>query len=143
MYLSDAPSFPCDRRPRNSPALRLDAHFTVLMEQASESVRRRVIAMFTVGAEDGTEAVEGDQASPGGHAAETSSPKAGDRGFGVAKVLQMQEAEIATLKHELSEAMSRVPRGVGGVSALEESLKHKVGGIHHSRHGSPSWTSSL
>lgn len=44
-------------------------------------------------------------------------------------MVELQEREIAGLREELSEALSRVPRGGGeggGVSALEEALKNQV-----------------
>lgn len=43
--------------------------------------------------------------------------------------MELQEQEIAGLREELSEALSRVPRGGGeggGVSALEEALRRQV-----------------
>lgn len=53
----------------------------------------------------------------------------GGGGAGLASMVELQEEEIVGLKQELSEALSRVPRGGGeggGVSALEEALKNQV-----------------
>lgn len=53
----------------------------------------------------------------------------GGGGAGLASMVELQEKEIAGLREELSEALSRVPRGGGeggGVSALEEALRKQV-----------------
>lgn len=50
-------------------------------------------------------------------------------GAGLASMVEIQEKEIAGLREELSEALSRVPRGGGeggGVSALEDALRKQV-----------------
>lgn len=73
-------------------------------------------------------------ASPGstegaGGATTHSSAAAGGRGAGLASMVELQEKEIAGLREELSEALSRVPRGGGeggGVSALEGALRNQV-----------------
>lgn len=101
-------------------ALRLDSNFSPLLNQSAEQIRRRVISLLMEGGGGeggGTQGGDVIKAPPefGGAAA----------GPGLATVVEMQESEIATLKHELSEALSRVPRG-GGESALEAALKKQV-----------------
>lgn len=132
--------------------LRVDATFSSLLAQASEEIRRRVISVLTHG--DNSSSSSGGVASadnkgggvtgatPLGEDGEADGPSVaavgatsatGDtstRGAaGLASVVELQEQEIAGLREELSEALSRVPRGGGeggGVSALEEALKNQV-----------------
>lgn len=110
--------------------LRLDPTFPPLLEQAAEEIRRRVISMFTRGgiSEGGGVSTGGDGTilSPAeGGGTEEMGAGAGSR-LNLASLVEMQEREVATLKHELSEALSRVPGGVEGVSALETALRNKV-----------------
>ncbi|CAM9819325.1 unnamed protein product [Ectocarpus sp. 6 AP-2014] len=130
--------------------LRLDPGFNSLLARASAEVRQRVISILTHGdASDGggvaANSVETNggtitttaMASPGstegagggGGATTRSSAAAGGGGAGLASMVEFQEKEIAGLRGELSEALSRVPRGGGeggGVSALEGALRNQV-----------------
>lgn len=66
----------------------------------------------------------------GGGATARYSAMTGGGGAGLASMVELQEKEIAVLREELSEALSRVPRGGGeggGVSALEGALRNQVG----------------
>lgn len=97
-----------------------------MLNQAAEEARRRVISLYTHG---GGSSERGDRKASLSGAAGISPDGGGDSGTGLACVVEMQESEIATLRQELSEALSRVPRGGGeggGVSALEAALKKQV-----------------
>lgn len=110
----------------NVADLRLDPNFSSLLDRASEVVRRRVISIFT----DGGGVVVGD----GSKTSPVAKEDAGDASAaasvaGLASMVEVQEREIAGLREELSEALSRIPRGGGedgGVSALEEALRNQV-----------------
>lgn len=65
----------------------------------------------------------------GGGAGGGSAAGLSGGGAGLASMVELQEQEITGLKEELSEALSKVPRGGGedgGVSSLEEALKNQV-----------------
>lgn len=124
----------------------MDATFSPLLAQASEEIRRRVISVLTHGdsSSSGTTASAENNggttttATPDGEnggADGASTVKGGNAGAsagtgtGLASVVELQEREITGLREELSEALSRVPRGGGeggGVSALEEALRNQV-----------------
>lgn len=103
--------------------LRLDPNFRPLLEKASEEVRRRVISIFTHG---GGYVAGGDaaKASPDPGKGVTGASDAASEA-GLASVVEVQEREICSLKKEIFEAVSRLPRD-GGVTALEESLGDQV-----------------
>lgn len=102
-------------------ALRLDPSFSPMLDQASGEVRRRVISIFTHGGKDAA-----------GEDEEKTSPDTKEEvasGAGLASIVDAQEQDIAGLQKELSEALSRVPRGGGergGISVLEEALRNQV-----------------
>ncbi|CAM9720805.1 unnamed protein product, partial [Ectocarpus sp. 13 AM-2016] len=133
----------------NNGELRLDPGFSSLLARASAEVRQRVISILTHGeASDGGGVAAASLETNGGTAATTamaspgstegageggatsrSSAAAGGGGAGLASMVELQEKEIAGLREELSEALSRVPRGGGeggGVSALEGALRNQV-----------------
>lgn len=141
------------RHPQTSPLsrflfrvleLRVDATFSPLLTQASEEIRRRVISVLTHGDSSGSGRTasaennggttttagptpDGPKGGAGGASASGNAGASG--GAGLASVVELQEREIAGLREELSEALSRVPRGGGeggGVSALEEALRNQV-----------------
>ncbi|CAM9566588.1 unnamed protein product, partial [Ectocarpus fasciculatus] len=113
--------------------LRLDPGFSSLLVRASAEVRQRVISILTHGdagdsggvATDSLETNGGTTttlatAAPGstegeGAGGATTHPSAASggrgRGAGLASMVELQEKEIAGLREELSEALSRVPRG--------------------------------
>ncbi|CAM9275437.1 unnamed protein product [Scytosiphon promiscuus] len=134
-----------------SGVLRLDPSFSSLLAQASEEVRRRVISILTHGDSIDNPSPAADT-NGGGEATTTTSTStpgspggseqggresgtgsgmvtASGRGAGLAAMVELQEREIAGLREELSEALSRVPRGGGeggGISALEDALRKQV-----------------
>eukprot|EP00903_Cladosiphon_okamuranus_P005357 g5352.t1 len=137
----------------NSGELRVDPAFTPLLMQASEEIRRCVISVLTHGdgstsggaassesngettttahpvAEEGGPDGASSSGNPGSSGSASGKASASG-GAGLAAVVELQEREIAGLREELSEALSRVPRGGGeggGVSALEEALRNQVG----------------
>ncbi|CBJ27263.1 vesicle docking protein P115 [Ectocarpus siliculosus] len=133
----------------NNGELRLDPGFSSLLARASAEVRQRVISILTHGdasdgggvAADSLETNGGTttttamtspgstEGTGGGGATTRSSAAAGGGGAGLASMVELQEKEIAGLREELSEALSRVPRGGGeggGVSALEGALRNQV-----------------
>lgn len=85
-----------------------------------------MITIFTHGV-GGTVTGDGTAASPGAeNGGDGARPAAG--AAGLASMVDMQEREIVGLREELSEALSRVPRGKDGegTSALEEALRDRV-----------------
>jgi Uso1 / p115 like vesicle tethering protein, head region len=109
----------------------LDASFETLLRSAADTVRRRVVALYS--GSDSSTAVQSSDTAAGAAASSADSADtataataaaAGDAQavYRAHELISLQEAELQRLKQQLTETESRIPTDDGSASAAELAL---------------------